>query len=1142
MKPEIQISPEFADHFKLEEIQQIQDLFAHSNGIASIITFPDGRPITKPSNIGLVCCDSICTNSADRTNCYKYASIIGNPNRSVSSPKTCVCRNFLAVGARITVGENHLADWLIGPLQNTLIDKQKMNEYANRISISLEAFKEMIDQVPILSTEQFNTLSEKMLVITNELSEKANINLITNERDKSATLLSLSKNSYQIIKQAAMDGFLILDMKGQLLEVNEAYCQMSGYSKDELLTLNIIELEANESTIDTTAHIEKILKHGEDRFDTVHRRKDGSLFDVEIKVQYQPLEGGLLVAFLHDITMRKQSAETLRRSEALHAKMVANIGDVIVIIDQEGINTYKSPNVEKWFGWKPEELVGFNALENIHEDDLDSAKGFIGKIFSEPNTTGTIEIRYRNKDGSYIWIEFTGVNLLNDPDIGGILGNYHNIAKRKLAEQALSESNTNYRALFNNLTVGFALHEIILNADGNPCDYRFLEVNSTFEKLTGLNASNLINKTALEVLPNTETYWIETYGRVALTGVPVNFVNYSKDLNRHFQVNSYSPERGKFVTVFLDVTKSKQVELSLIAAKNQAEELLWKTQKQNAEIELNNERLESLVRISQYNPVNMQDFLDYTLNEAINLTSSKIGYIYYYNENTKLFTLNAWSNGVMAECAVINQQTTYELDKTGFWGEAVRQRKPMILNNFQEHNPYQKGIPHGHIQLIRFLTIPVFIDNLIVAVVGVANKENDYLQSDVRQLTLLMDTAWRISERENMISDLEIAKEKAIESDRLKSAFLANMSHEIRTPMNGILGFAELLKEPGLKDEMIQDYVGIIEKSGVRMLNIINDIVDISKIESGQMKITISQTNVNKQIEFLNIFFQPEATRKGIKLSFKTDLPFEKADINTDSEKVYAVLTNLIKNSIKYTDSGSIEFGYKLKKQNDRAELEFFVKDTGIGVPQKQQAFIFERFRQGNEAVNRAYEGAGLGLAIAKSYVDMLGGKIWIESEPVAGTTFYFTLPCNFETKENSVMKKEVITDSGKIQIKGLKILIAEDDEISEMLIENTIKEYSKVIFHVNTGAKAVETCRNIPDIDLILMDIRMPDMDGYEATRQIRKFNTDVVIIAQTAFALAGDREMAIAAGCTDYVSKPIDKATVQALIWKYFNKGELS
>jgi CheY-like chemotaxis protein len=332
--------------------------------------------------------------------------------------------------------------------------------------------------------------------------------------------------------------------------------------------------------------------------------------------------------------------------------------------------------------------------------------------------------------------------------------------------------------------------------------------------------------------------------------------------------------------------------------------------------------------------------------------------------------------------------------------------------------------------------------------------------------------------------------------------------------------------------------VGIIEKSGVRMLNIINDIVDISKIESGQMKIRITKTNVNEQIEFIKTFFQHEAEIKGIKLSFINDLPFEEAHIDTDREKVYAVLTNLIKNSIKYTDSGSIEFGYKLKKQNDFAELEFFVKDTGIGVPQNQQDYIFERFRQGNEAINRAYEGAGLGLAIAKSYVNMLGGKIWIESEPAAGTTFYFTLPYNFETKENSDMKKAVIKKSAKIQIKGLKILIAEDDEISDMLIENTIKEFSKVIFHVNTGAKAVETFRNIPDIDLILMDIRMPEMDGYEATRQIRKFNTDVVIIAQTAFALAGDREMAIAAGCTDYVSKPIDKASVQALVWKHFNK----
>ncbi len=242
------------------------------------------------------------------------------------------------------------------------------------------------------------------------------------------------------------------------------------------------------------------------------------------------------------------------------------------------------------------------------------------------------------------------------------------------------------------------------------------------------------------------------------------------------------------------------------------------------------------------------------------------------------------------------------------------------------------------------------------------------------------------------------AKEKAEESDRLKSAFLANMSHEIRTPMNGILGFAELLKEPGLSGDAQQVYIGIIQKSGERMLNIINEIVEISKIESGLMKLDIKGFNINEQIEYIYTFFIPEAKTKEIQLSYKNSLPFEKAKIKTDHEKLYAIIVNLVKNAIKYTKKGSIEFGYEvIEMMNPFSQLEmsiqFYVKDTGIGIQKDRQKAIFERFIQADIENRMAYQGAGLGLAISKSYVEMLGGKIWVESEESVGSTFYFTLP-----------------------------------------------------------------------------------------------------------------------------------------------------
>jgi PAS domain S-box-containing protein len=531
---------------------------------------------------------------------------------------------------------------------------------------------------------------------------------------------------------------------------------------------------------------------------------------------------------------RIEADEALHKSETIQSKMVSNIGDVIVISDKKGVIKYKSVNVEKWFGWKPEELVGKSGRDIVHPDDFDIGHDFITSIRREPNASGTIELRYRKKGDSYCWIKLTLVNLLHDPDICGLLGNYHDITNRKLAENKLRSTN----------------------------------------------------------------------------------------------------------------------------------------------------------------------------------------------------------------------------------------------------------------------------------------------------------------------EELVIAKQKAEESDRLKSAFLANMSHEIRTPMNGILGFSELLKDPELTGDQQLEFIRIIEESGTRMLNIINDIVDISKIEAGLMKLHISESNINEEIEYIYTFFKPEAENKGLKLSFKNALPQKEAIINTDREKVFAILTNVVKNAIKYTHEGSIELGYVSTGATTQAgergrtpELQFYIKDTGIGIPKDRQDAIFERFIQADIEDRMAYQGAGLGLSITKAYVEMLGGKIWVESEQGKGSIFYFSLPYNPESKKETTETPPASSVKNETIIK-LKILIAEDDAISAMLIEHCIKMFSKQILKVKTGIEAIEACRNNPDIDLILMDINMPEMGGYEATKQIREFNKEVIIIAQTAYGLTADRDKAIESGCSDYIAKPINKTELQALIQKYFDK----
>ena len=246
-----------------------------------------------------------------------------------------------------------------------------------------------------------------------------------------------------------------------------------------------------------------------------------------------------------------------------------------------------------------------------------------------------------------------------------------------------------------------------------------------------------------------------------------------------------------------------------------------------------------------------------------------------------------------------------------------------------------------------------------------------------------------ITEKKKIVADLINAKEKAEESDRLKSAFLTNMSHEIRTPMNGIMGFSDLLREPNLSGELQQEYISAIEKSGARLLDVINDIIEISKIESGLINTAISETNINEQTEYIYNFFKPEVGQKGIEFSVKNVLKYQDAIIKADGAKIEVILSHLLKNAIKFTHTGSIEFGYKKKGEY----LEFFVKDTGVGIQKEHVEIIFERFRQGNESLSRYYEGVGLGLTISKAYVKILGGKIWVESEVNKGSTFFFTIP-----------------------------------------------------------------------------------------------------------------------------------------------------
>ncbi|MCF8335442.1 MAG: PAS domain S-box protein [Bacteroidales bacterium] len=381
-----------------------------------------------------------------------------------------------------------------------------------------------------------------------------------------------------------------------------------------------------------------------------------------------------------------------------------------------------------------------------------------------------------------------------------------------------------------------------------------------------------------------------------------------------------------------------------------------------------------------------------------------------------------------------------------------------------------------------------------------------------------------ITERKRAEEQLIKAKEQAEESDRLKTAFLANMSHEIRTPMNGIMGFSQMLQKKDFPRDKQKEFIDIIYSSSNQLLKIINDIVDVSKIEANQLQLEFQEGCLNDIMQELYTIYLNELKSRGkkhIELKVNKGLDNERSCIQIDPGRFRQIMDNLLINAIKFTREGTIEFGYLLQPNNT---LLFYVRDTGVGIPFAQQEHIFKGFRQADDSTGKTHEGTGLGLTISKKMVELMGGAMWVDSKKGEGSVFYFTLPYKTgRVKENKeTNKKEEVEDEGE----GKTILIIEDDPVSVEYMKELLEPQGFALILCKTGEEGYEAFLNNPGIDLILVDIKLPDIDGLDVTRKIRAstHNNDVPVIAQTAYALSGDAQKSIDAGCDDYISKPID------------------
>jgi len=924
------------------------------------------------------------------------------------------------------------------------------------------------------------------------------------------------------------------------------------------------------------------------------------------KLTYQELEREL-ARLNKEIETLKTKENFDKISEAQYQAVIANMGDVIGILRADGIFSYISPNVEKYFGWKPEDLVGKNGFINIHPDELKRTQELFHEFLQKEDEADSKECRFRCKNGVYKWIELTAVNNVNKPLINGVLIKYHDISDRKRGEQSLRDSEANLKAIIENSL------ESIWSLDTN---YRIKYVNDvfpkSFEQSFGVHLSAGVN--ILEALPEPlRPLWKERYDRAfnnehfVLTD-KIDLVN--SPVYIEVAMNPILVEDKVIGASFYgrNTSESKKHEIELIAAKEKAEESEAKYRK------LSNLTFEGIIIHENGIVIDMnlssQNMLGYSLKELAgkNIIELLIPEDYHSlvykkvkkkstapyeieikrkdgssfpaevqgkaigvkngNKNIRVAAIRDISQHKKAEKEIIkltmavnqsantivitdtNGNIEYVNPKftelTGYTAKEALGQNPRILNAETQPKEY-------YAEMWQTITK----EKIWRGEFHNKKKDGDYFWEsvtitpikdqfgDITNFLAIKEDVTSLKENEKKLQlqnkELSAAKEKAEESDRLKSAFLANMSHEIRTPMNGILGFSDLLKDPELTGDEKLEYIDIIEQSGDRLLNTINDIIDISKIEAGQMDVSISDVCINEQMDFFFSFFKPEADQKRIEFVYTKELSDKESLIKTDQKKINSILTNLIKNSIKYTPKGKIEFGYKLisstvnKHENEKVqELEFYIKDTGIGIRANQQEAIFRQFIQADTVDKMAYEGSGLGLSISKAYAEMLGGKIWVESIEEEGSQFYFKIPYNPITNEvNKRIEAHPLVDLNST--KKINILIVEDNELASKHLCYILKGMANKLLLAKNGKEAVEFCQNKPDIDLVLMDIQMPELNGYEATKQIRTFDTEIIIIAQTSYALLGDREKALQAGCNDYIPKPTEKQKLFELIDKH-------
>ncbi|HAF30935.1 MAG TPA: hypothetical protein DCG75_18000 [Bacteroidales bacterium] len=780
----------------------------------------------------------------------------------------------------------------------------------------------------------------------------------------------------------------------------------------------------------------------------------------------------------------------------------AGIG--IAIIDKNWNIVNFNNSFLNLFGYLPDELKTMTYLDVIPEEKREKAKEFISAMFSSKLVKYQAEQMYIRKDKSLFWLKLTA-SVINDENGNPeyILGMGEDITEFKRQEkirdvvynisnavnytenlyQLIQTIKENLKSMIDAKHFYIALYDETSDKFSIPYLIDHVETFKTFPANGNLVGYVQKNKKSVlldykEILELQNTGKIDIEGKLSKQWLGVPLVNNEKFIGV-LGVQSFDNEKA-FNHNDLTILEILSNQITASIQKMRSEYALQIEKAYFKELFENSPEAIAIIDNSS-NIINInREFtalFGYTKQEAL-----------HKNIEDLISTLAFKSEG---------QCLTTEISK----GKVIKTDTKRKKKN-------------GEIVDVSLWGTPIIIDEGQVAIYAIFRD---------------------ISERVESEQKLEEAKEKAEESDRLKTSFLTNMSHEIRTPMNAIIGFSELIAEPNVDQDSRKEFAEQIYASSVMLLKLIDDIIDISQLDSGNIKLTNKRFCISKALNDIYLKFEKEKLKENkpeIELLLHNPFGDLMVFIESDEIRFNQIFTHLLNNALKYTNKGFIEFGFDTN-QND--EPIFYVRDTGIGIPEEKTNTIFNHFTK-IEDRTKLYRGTGIGLTITKKLVNLLGGDIWVESNLGIGSIFYFTLKEKVSLVElntkNSINTK-IYNWAGK------KILIAEDEDTNFVVIKASLARTHANLIRVKDGKEAVDKCLN-EEFDLVLMDIQMPVLDGIEATKQIKAQKSHLPIIAQTAYVHKNERDLCLKAGCNEYIPKPIKSYFLLETIDKLILNGK--